>query len=56
MLSSTLEQKIHYPLNEKKGVTAIVATVRSGPELRPKAKKNKFSKTKLVVKKSQRQK
>ena len=41
MLSSTLKQTTQSLLNEKKGVTSILATVRSGPELRPQAKKNK---------------
>ena len=34
------------------GVTAIVATIRSGPELRPKVKANNIANQKLVVKKS----
>ena len=51
MLSSTLEQTNQSLLNEKKGVTAILATVRSGPELRPQAKKHKSSKPKTSSKK-----
>ena len=54
MLSSTLEQTTQSLLNEKKGVMAIVATVRSGPELRPQAKKNRSSKPKTSSQNSQR--
>ena len=42
-LNDNLEQTNHTTLPERKaiGVTAIVATVRSGPELRPKVQANK---------------
>ena len=53
-LNDNLEQKNHTTLPDRKaiGVTAIVATVRSGPELRPKveANKNNIANQKLVVK------
>jgi hypothetical protein len=51
MLSRILEQTNQSLLKEKKGVTAILATVRSGPELRPQAKINKSSKPKASSKK-----
>ena len=47
ILKYTLKQTNHTILPERKiGVTAVVATIRSGPELRPKvqANKNKYSK------------
>ena len=53
MLKDTLEQTDHTILQERKiGVTAVVATIRSGPELRPKveANKNKNSKPKISSK------
>ena len=53
MLNATLEQKDHTILPERKiGVKAIVATIRSGPELRPKVKanKNKYSNPKTSSK------
>ena len=54
MLNDNLEQPNHTTLPDKKaiGVTAIVATVRSGPELRPKVQANKINiaNQKLVVK------
>ena len=53
--SSAPEQITHSPSSEKKGVTAVVATVRSGPELRPQAKKIKFG-TKTSSKKVPKQK
>jgi hypothetical protein len=41
MLKENFEQTDHSILPEKKiGVTAIVATIRSGPELIPRANKN----------------
>ena len=53
-LNDNLEQTNHTTLPDRKaiGVTAIVATVRSGPELRPKvqANKNKYSKPKTSSK------
>ena len=52
-LNNNFKQTNHTILPERKiGVTAIVATVRSGPELRPKAKanKNKYSKPKTSSK------
>jgi hypothetical protein len=51
MLSSTLEQINQSLFNEKEGVTAIIPTVRSGPELRPQAKIHKSSKPKTSSKK-----
>jgi hypothetical protein len=53
-LNDNLEQTNHTTLQDRKaiGVTAIVATIRSGPELRPKvqANKNKYSKPKTSSK------
>ena len=47
----------HAILPERKiGVTAIVTTIRSGPELRPQANKDKCSKPKTSSKKSQNKK
>ena len=55
MLNDNLEQTSHNILPERKsiGVTAIVATIRSGPELRPKVKanENKYIKPKTSIKK-----
>ena len=56
MLTNNFEQVNHYILSEKIGVTAIVATIMSGPELRPQANKNKFSKPKNSSKKVSKQK
>ena len=39
--SSFLEQKKHSPQHFPCGVTAVVAVMKAGPELRPKCKKNK---------------
>ena len=57
MLTGNSEQTNHTILPERKiGVTAIVATIRSGPELRPQENRNKLSKPKISSKKSQNQK
>ena len=48
-MNDNLEQRNH---SKNNGVTAIVATIRSGPELRPKVKanNNKYSKPKTSSK------
>ena len=40
--SSFLEQKKHSPQHVKCGVTAVVAVMKAGLELRPKCKKSKI--------------
>ena len=56
MLTRNLEQVNHYILSEKIGVMAIVAIIRSGPELRPHANKKKIRQSKTSRKKVPKQK
>ena len=55
-MSSFLEQQKHSLQHEKCGVTAIVAEIKAGPELRPTRNKNKYCKSKSSSKKVPKQK
>ena len=55
-MSSFLEQQKHSLQHEKCGVTAIVAEIKAGPELRPTCNKNKYCKSKSSSKKVPKQK
>jgi len=54
--SSFLEQKNHSPQNVPCRVTAVVAVMKAGPELRPKCKKIKYCKNTSSSKKVPKQK